>query len=271
MARQIFRATALKRYNERLEKVALPRYASLPWVGILWGIFGLLVVFTAVLWAARTPVYASGPAVIVAAPAELIGAEADDPNRPMVAAFLPAEYVGRIGMYQRVRLLVDGLETAASAMEDAGVMSSVAFVEPDVVSPAAVRSRFDLDASTGMLVEEPVVVVLIALDAATAELLGSIGEAQIEIGSQPGLALLPGIGGFFDTNDTNGHELEALLPTQEAIEAIPLVETEVVQPPAGEDEPLKTEQQEAITTVPQPTPADAQEPFVSFVPFVSDP
>ena len=35
MARPIFRASALRRYNERLEKVELPRYATLGWAR-LW-------------------------------------------------------------------------------------------------------------------------------------------------------------------------------------------------------------------------------------------
>lgn len=282
MSRQIFRPSALKRYNERLEQIALPRYATLPWAVVLWVIFGLLLLFTVMLWAARTPVYASGPAVVVAAPAELIGAQADDPNRPMVAAFLPAEYQGRLAPYQRVRLLFSALETESSAVEDAGVMSSVAFVEPEVVAPALVRLRLGLDGSTGLLVEEPVLVALIPLEGGTVALLGSIGEAHIEIGTQPGLALLPGMGRFFDTDgpgNANQQRLELDQPT-----SFLTTPTEAAQPVEEQARAVETVESDVATAVPgpppqsphpQPTPTTNSSPelpefFESFMPFLSD-
>lgn len=284
MSRQIFRPSALKRYNERLEQIALPRYATLPWAFVLWVVFGLLLLFTVMLWAARTPVYASGPAVVVAAPAELIGAEADDPDRPMVAAFLPADYQGRLVPYQRARLLFSALEREPSAVENAGVMSSVAFVEPQVVAPAVVRSRLGLDDSTGLLVEGPVLVALIPLEEGTAALLGSIGEAHIEIGMQPGLALLPGVGRFFEANgssNANQQRLELARPTSL------LTPTEATQPADEQAEggAMETRGADQATAVPDPpTPSPSPDPnpqpmpttngppqsFDSFMPFLSD-
>ena len=198
MTRRLFRASAVQRYNERLEKIILPRYASPPWVLILWGFFGLQLAFTALLWTARMPVYASGPAVVVAtslAPADLRLANA---NEAVVAAFLPAEFAGQVAENQRARLHFGRPPAAGDdgSAEDS-TTSVVAAVAPHAISPAAARSRYGLDDSTGLLVEGPVVVALIPLDGLTVALLGSSGEAQIEVGSQTGLALLPGIGRFF--------------------------------------------------------------------------
>jgi hypothetical protein len=73
----------------------------------------------------------------------------------------------------------------------------VAAVEREIESPAALRIRYRLDASTGLLVEGPVFVALIRSERLSKRMVGSVGEVQVQIGTQRGLALLPGIGRFF--------------------------------------------------------------------------
>jgi len=199
MTQRLFRASAVQRYNERLEKIALPRYASPPWFLILWGFFGLLLVVTALLWMARLPVYASGPAVVVAAsraPAEL---QLANTNEAVVAAFLPAEFAGQVVVNQQARLYFDRLLPAG----DDATASVVSAVTQRPVSPAAARSRYGLDGSTGLLVEGPVVVAFVVLDEPAAALLGSTGQVQVEVSSHSSLALLPGIGRFFAAGEVN--------------------------------------------------------------------
>jgi hypothetical protein len=116
----------------------------------------------------------------------------------VVAAFLPAEFAAQVEVNQRARLHFTGLP----AFDDTDALygettSVVAVVKPQAISPMAARSRYGLDGSTGLLVEGPVVVALIPLEAPMEDLLGSVGEVQIEVGYRPGLAVLPGIGRFF--------------------------------------------------------------------------
>jgi hypothetical protein len=60
-----------------------------------------------------------------------------------------------------------------------------------------VRARYTLDASTGLLVKGPTVVTLIRLDEDADTIVGSVGEVQIQVGTQRGLAFLPGVGRLF--------------------------------------------------------------------------
>jgi len=189
MARRIFRTVAVQRYNNRLEKIVLPRYASPPWVLILLALCGLLLTVTALLWAAPIPSYVTGPGAVIQAPVWV-----GTPNGAMVAAFLPEASVAEVRVTQRAFLQFSSLNVGAPEGE---VASMVAVVLPEVISPAVARARYGLDASTGLLIDGPVVVALIPLEAPVARLLGSVGEVKIEVGSQNGLMALLGIGRFF--------------------------------------------------------------------------
>lgn len=201
MTRRIFRTAALQRYNDRLEKTVLPRYASPPWASVLWTLCGLLLAFTLLLWSAQTPVYVTGPGVVVLTPAGMRSPNVEDhlQTEVMVAAFLPAASAGQVRVKQRALFQFAGLN-ANEPDGEAG--SEVAVVEPEVLSPAVARARYGLDSSTGLLVEGPVVVALIPLKASASRWLGSVGEVKIAVGSQRGLALLPGIGRFFSEAST---------------------------------------------------------------------
>ncbi len=181
--RRIFRESALQRYNNRLEKVDLPRYATTPWTVVAWASGALLLLFAALLLAVRMPVYAGGPGVVV--PVD---------GRPTIAVLLPAEYAAKLrpGQPAQVTLPPDG-----SGRDDDYITATVTAVEPRPLSPAAARSRYTLDAATGSLVDGPVAVALLTLDRPAKLWAGSVGEARVEIGSRSGLALLPGIGRLF--------------------------------------------------------------------------
>lgn len=187
MARRIFRESALRRYNERLEKVELPRYATLPWATI-WLVCGLsLMLFAGLLWAADMPVYATGSGFV---------AEQDaPPGEVVVVALLPSETAAQVVNGQAAR--VDLPDIAGGIREVEGRVTSI---EPESLSPAGARARFHLlDHTPG----GPVTVVYVALDAAAlgatgetnrALWLGSRADVRVAIGTQSGLALLPGVG-----------------------------------------------------------------------------
>jgi hypothetical protein len=200
VARPIFRVAALQRYNDRFEKIVLPRYVSLPWLSLLWVCAGLLLTFTALLWASRFPIYVEGTGVVVLAPAEM-----GTPDQRVVAAFLPADSAAQVAVDQPVLIQFAGISSRATvAAPDDELTSVVAAVEPETLAPVVVRSRYGLDGSTGLLVTGPVKVAIIPLEIEMADRLGSIGKVKIEIGSQRGLVLLPGIGHLFVEDGWHG-------------------------------------------------------------------
>jgi hypothetical protein len=186
MSRRIFRDTALRRYNDSIGKIVLPRFASPPWQVVLWALVGLLLVLAALLWFTRTPVYASGPAVFVRLPNNFAGEGGIG-----LVAFLPPEFASHLQVGQQAIVHLPGRDPDGPA---AVITQTVLAVERSVASPASVRSRYGLDSSTGLLVDGPTVVALIRLETSAETMLGSVGEVQIVVGAQPGFALLPGIG-----------------------------------------------------------------------------
>ena len=120
MARPIFRASALRRYNERLEKVELPRYATLGWAR-LWVACGLLLAVVAgLLWAADVPVYATGSGFVT-------GVAAGD-DQVAIIALLPPEAAPRLAAGQAARVTLPGLDGGSP-----DVTGRVVAVEPELV------------------------------------------------------------------------------------------------------------------------------------------
>lgn len=181
MTRSIFRARAMERYHNRADKLVLPWYASPPWLLILWLASGLLLAATLMVWSVRTPIFATGPVVVVDGGPETGAA-------PVAAAFLPAAWGAQIQATQRAHLAFDGV-----AQSDE-IVGQVQRVSADALSPTVARARYGLDASAGLLIPGPVVVAIIPLPVEGPDWLGSIGQARIEVGEQHGLTLLPGIG-----------------------------------------------------------------------------
>jgi hypothetical protein len=196
MTRRIFRESALRRHHDRLERVELPRYARLPWAA-LWLALGLLLaVAGALLWAVQIPVYAGGPGVVVTMPAD-----AGRPDGLVVAALLSAEHAARLEPAQTAR--IEALWHRESTREDAQTGAVIA-VEPELLSPAAARTRYAVSGEA--LSAGPVTVAYVALDGAAGSweappelLLGSRVEVRVKIGTQSGLALLPGVGQWLDS------------------------------------------------------------------------
>lgn len=183
MARRIFRESALRRYNERLEKIELPRYATASWTLLAWVGVVLLLLFAALLLAAQLPVYAAGPGVVVSTD--------EIPGGAAVAALLPAEFASQLKQGQIAEI---SLSASVGQSGDETISAGVTAVEPRLLSPAAVRAKYGLDATAGSLIDRPVVVALIAVEMPVELWEGSVAEVQVAVGARSGLSLLPGVG-----------------------------------------------------------------------------
>lgn len=185
MSRRIFRESALRRYNERLEKIELPRLASAPWALLLWLGALLFLFFTALLLAVQLPSYATGPGIVLQTEADG-GAD----SGAVIVALLPVEYAAQVSAGQPADITLPGTFDGAGTE---GLRAVVVDMEPKPLSPAAARARYSLDAATGSRINGPVVVAIIGVDLPADLWLGSVGEARIELGSRSILARLPGL------------------------------------------------------------------------------
>jgi hypothetical protein len=134
------------------------------------------------IWSARTPVYASGQAIVVAP---------DNPRESArVVAFLPPESLSQITTQQQLSL--------QSASSNQRVTVSILAVEPDILSPQVIQQRF----GTSIPMSQPAAVVIAQFAApgtsSAATYAGSVFQAHIQVGSQRLITRLPFIGQLFE-------------------------------------------------------------------------
>lgn len=174
--RGIFRNKALKYYQQSQERDILPRFVAPPVFLFLWILLGLLLASTVLAWLARVPTSVTGSGVVLdqkQAPSNASGAVA--------ALFLPATSSGLVRPGQPVQVQIGA---------DVPLTTTILTVEPGVKSPSEIRATY------AQVIAEPSVVVLIGLGPGISAQVyaGSLLQAQVQVGSQRILSLLPGIG-----------------------------------------------------------------------------
>lgn len=193
--RSIFRDEAVRRYIESREKSVLPRIVSPQTFLYLWSLLGLLTASSIITWFTKIPVYASGPAVVTRwHKAEGMGEEL------VVVAFLPPQYIAKLGINQKVFLKFDGIGDRGAFPQGNRFSRTILVVETQIRSPDSVQKQFALSPSVAQAITQPVAVVIARLQFPTqlpaAVYLGSLGHAEVEIDSQRAISLLPIIGQF---------------------------------------------------------------------------
>jgi hypothetical protein len=181
MSRRLFRVSAQQRYNERLEKVELPRLASAPWLLLAWLGALLLLLFVALLLAARLPEYAAGPLIVV-------GTGGNEVGGSDAVVLLPAAYAPRLAAGQLAEITLPALSDGEDTTR---IRARLTTVEPEFLSPADARARYSLDPADAGQLDGPVVAAAIGVDLPADVWRGSVGEARITIGTRSILARLP--------------------------------------------------------------------------------
>src|SRR3989440_12908092 len=173
-----------------MEKAVVPRLISWPIIVCLWLLLGVLIVAGFLAWYVRVPTYMDGSGIMLAR-----GDMLQPAYGGMVAVvFLPPDQSGHL----RVGLPVD-VEMGSAGML---VHSTIAQVEPGIMSPDAARQRYRLGGVGALLVTQPSIVVIIKLGTTVpaSDYAGSLLSAKVEIGSQRLLTLLPGLGSFLGSS-----------------------------------------------------------------------
>jgi hypothetical protein len=182
-ARSIFRDEAIKSYIERREKGILPQLVAPPVFLFLWILLGLLLTAGLLAWLAQVPTYVEGDGIIL----EQQSPSASGPREAVALIFLPATSAPRLQAGLPVQLQLGSTGPALTR--------KIEQVEPGVLSPSAVRTRYALASSVSEKLTEPVVVVSVRLGPTIPVQLyaGSAVSAQVQVGSRRVLSLLSGL------------------------------------------------------------------------------
>jgi hypothetical protein len=167
-----------------MEKDVVARLISWPIILCLWLLLGALIVAAFFAWYVQVPTYVDGSGIILAR-GDMLQPEYGN----MVAiVFLPPDQSAQI----RVGLPVD-IQIGSAGMS---VQSTIAQVEPGIMSPAAVRQSYHLEGVGALLITQPSIVAIVKLDTTLPATIyaGSLLTARVETGSQRLLSLLAGLG-----------------------------------------------------------------------------
>jgi len=186
----IFRQKAIMAYKRNMEKDVLPRLVSTPIIVCLWLMLAVFLAAGLFVWYVQVPTYVSGSGVI------LTGGDILQPEYGNIVGvvFLPADQSAQIRVGQPV-----DIQIGSAGMH---VQSTIAQVEPGVMSPETIRQRYQLNAGDAALVTQPSMVAIIKLDTVLSDTTyaGSLLTASIQTGSQRLLALLLGSGQFLGSS-----------------------------------------------------------------------
>jgi hypothetical protein len=181
--RSLFREEAMLRHKQKQEKDVLPRFISPPVFLCFWLLFVLFLAAAGLVWWGRVPVLVNAPGIVFSPdkPGYLNNSQLE------IVLFLPVTYASQIhpGLPVRVTIGSGGLQFT----------ETVKNVGPGIISPEDARSQYMLDSATSDAITQPSVAVTILPRAGFLGqyYAGSMVSAQIQVGWQRVLSLLPGI------------------------------------------------------------------------------
>lgn len=165
-------------------QTVLPRFIAPPAPLCLWLLLGCLFTVSLLAWLAHVPVYRNGIATVV-----------NSKDEELVVAFFPPESKSEMRAGQNLSLKVDPAGPP--------LIRTIAAIEPGIMSPADARKKFNLDDATARTYQSPATVVIARLGKPSETLPASayegiVVDAQVEIGSQRLITLLPVVGRLFE-------------------------------------------------------------------------
>ncbi len=185
--RPIFRNKMLQQYKQKRNKTVLPRFASPPVFPFFWILLGLLLMAGVTAWLGQVPIYVAGSGVILH-PGSTVQQARDE---AVAVIFVPATTSPKLraGLAIQVQIGSTGSQ----------LLGTLAMVEPGVISPSDARQRYGLGGDLASVITQPSYVATVKLGPTISAHLytGSIVHAQVQVGTQRVLSLLPGLGTLF--------------------------------------------------------------------------
>ncbi len=226
----LFRSNAMKHYMQGREKHTVPRFISLPTMVLLWALLALFLVAGVLVWGEQVPRYATTQGIVVVESATQPSGKqvpATGKQVPVTGKSVPATgkqvpvtgksvpvtgkqvpVMGKTGLPTTMAVLflppaqVNSLHIGTPVRlhiepSNQQFNKQITGIEPSAMSPAALRSLFHLE-NYPLSFTQPVAVIMVKLDPAFATAhMGSTLTADVQVGSQSLISLLPGVGSLF--------------------------------------------------------------------------
>jgi len=186
----IFRERAIEKYIQRKEQHTIlqlvsPRVSLFLWVLVLLFFSGVVLI-----WSVQLPITVSGMGVVI----QQNTATKPVKQETIVLLILSPDQLPNLRVGQPVTI------TAGPA--NSSFTSSIERVETGVMNPTQVRTQFNLQGTLAQAITGPSAIATVQVAPGTQAMtyLGSQGQAQIQIGSESVLSLLPGFNQITMTN-----------------------------------------------------------------------
>jgi hypothetical protein len=177
--RSIFRQRAVEAHRRRTEKDVVPRLISTSILLCFWMLLAILAGGALLAWSVRVPAYVGASGVVLGRSGEIGGAGA----RTAAVLFVATDQSTSIRPGQPVRVQIASSGTARGA---------IAKVERGLIGPDEARARYRIHGGADVLTQpSAAVIVRLRPELPTARYGGSHLTAQIEVGRQRLLELLP--------------------------------------------------------------------------------
>jgi hypothetical protein len=177
--RPLFREPALQHYLQKSEKDILPHFVSPPIFVCIWIMLGLAVAVGFFAGTQNVPVRVDGVGIVLAQEqSHALGSKGGT-----ALVFLPASEAKLVHVGEPSQLQIGPTGPSYS--------STIAQVEPGLLSPDDISKRYGLNCSAISTITEPAVVVHVGLVPSLSSHLyaGSLIRAQVQIGTQRLLSL----------------------------------------------------------------------------------
>ncbi len=186
--RQIFRQKAIEQHRLRQERDVLPPWTRPRVAVFLWILIGLLIGTCILLWSVRVPTLVTVNGVVTQMPEKR-------------GTLLTGDVVAVILLTPAQRSLLHSNLPVTIRLITSGVTmhQSLTFVESRMLGPDAIRDRYHLQGNQTQLLSGPQIIALVRLGASqeAPELVGSVCQADVQVGSRRVLSLIPLLGNFF--------------------------------------------------------------------------
>jgi hypothetical protein len=187
MKRTIFRDKALQQYEQSRNKTVLPRYVSPPVFVFLWVLLALLAIAGVAAWLGQVPTYVAASGVVL----EPGSTTQQGSDEAVAVVFVPATPSLKLRPGLPIQLQIGSTGPQLT--------TTIATVAPGVVSPSEARAQYALGGVAAAVITQPSVAVTARLGPGISAQMyaGSIVSAQVQVGTQSVLSLLPGLGSLF--------------------------------------------------------------------------
>jgi hypothetical protein len=176
----IFRDRALKKYYQRQEQGVILRAASPPAFILCWIVLLFLLGAGGLAWTTQVPVSINGQGVVVEQ-----STTGHTGHEVVAVLFFSPDQLAVLHVGQSATVSI-----GPTAINVAGTVEQI---ERAVISPNEARSRFNLQGELAQVITGPSIIITIHINsvASTQAYAGSLCSAQVNVGSQRVLSLLP--------------------------------------------------------------------------------